>query len=158
MKGSTALFLAFSSNTLRSQRGFAYGVIENKLTIFSPKVFGTVMLCLIFALLLYSLKIHKNSETTSIFVLKFQNNCTIADKFFEVEVQGLKERQKFSNGILEAPLRKNSKLRLVVASSLKDFQYTDRFRPVKNNMVLVADCGVDNSMKETFESINRAFK
>jgi len=55
-------------------------------------------------------------------------------------------------------LRKNSKIRLVVASSLKDFQYTDRFIPVKNNMVLVADCGVDNSMKEAFKSINRAFK
>ena len=116
------------------------------------------MFCLIFALLLYSFKIHKNTEKPSIFLLKLQNNCSIADQFFELEVQGLKQKQKFSHGILKVTLRKNSKIRLVMASSLKGFQYTDRFKPVKNNMVLVADCGVDNSMKEAFESINRAFK
>ena len=34
--------------------------------------------------------------------LKLQNNCSIADQFFEIEVQGFKQKQKFSHGILEA--------------------------------------------------------
>lgn len=121
-----------------------------------------VGLFILFSVLKYSVNttsVFKSSTSVlTDFELRLENRCLVSDNYFSVEVKGSNKKFRFSNGKLRVKLAKNSQIRLSISSDHKDFHYSDRYRPINNKLVLIADCGIDRSIEDAFKSLNETFR
>ena len=89
--------------------------------------------------------------------IRLQNECSIIDDAFIVEVLEHGRSSKFYNDVALMRLPETAKVKLSISPAFPDFVYDGSPETVAANMTLVADCSVSPRLKSIFGAMRDRF-
>jgi hypothetical protein len=124
-----------------------------------PAIVGVIIILLISRYYLSYIYHLSESQDKFVFVdIHLNNKCPFSNRYFAVEVKGSDQKFDFLGSRLTVKLKEKSEIRLAISDAFPNFRYSDRYRQIRQKIVLEADCGQDRTMEEAFKSINKAFR